>query len=115
MKKIMMMTLVLSVMAMGSAMANDNSADRKPKKRALPPMTILMPPPPGHHCGECNMPPHHKCDKRLPHGLKGVHFNHNDKAPNKPPKGGKPGDSCPPHGKDNGPAKGDKGGKPGRK
>ena len=110
-----MMTLVLSVMAMGSAMANDSNADRKPKKRDLPSMTILMPPPPAHHCCNCNMPPHHNCDKRVPHGPKDVHFNHNDKAPAMPPMGGKPGDNCPPHGKDNGPAKGEKGGKPGRR
>ncbi len=116
MKKFMMLTLVLSVMAMGSAMANDNCADKKPKKRDLPPMSLLVPPPPPvHHCCDCNIALHHKCDKGDMHRPKGVHFDCNHGGPNKRSKCGKAGDNCPPRGKEHKPIKGDKGGKSGRR
>ena len=116
MKKIMMLTLVLSVMAMGSAMANGKSADRKPKRSKGVSISLLMPPPPPvHHCCDCDKMPHHKCDKGLPHGPKSAHYNCGPKGHNKPPKGGKAGDCCPPHGKENKLIHKDKDRKPGRK
>ena len=64
------MTLVLSVMAMGSAMANDNSAAKRPKKGDV--VFVVTP----HHSVPCNC--YHDCHKFDPHH-KACNHNHNHK------------------------------------
>lgn len=115
MKKIMMLTLVLSVMAMGSAMANGNCADRKPKKGNGVCISLVVPPPPAHHCCDCDKLPHHKCDKRVSHGPKSAHYKCGHGAPNRPSKVGKPGGNRPPFDKNGKPGNNHNGGKPGRR
>lgn len=116
MKKIMMLTLVLSVMAMGSAMANGNCADRKPKRGNGVYVSLMVPPSPhAHHCCDCDKLPHHKCDKRVSHGPKSAHYKCGHGAPNKHSKCGKPRDNRPSFNKNNRPANNYNGRNPGRR
>lgn len=76
MKRMFLMTLVLSVMAMGSAMANDGSANRGPIKKnnivfVVNPGEIIH----GLLCGDC----HHDCHKFNPHN-KGCDHRHNNRG-----------------------------------
>lgn len=103
MKKMMVLSLVFSVMALGTAMANDANAmvDRKPKNVHVcinvPPMGICIgndrpcpPPPPCHKHGHKHHKPHHNCcDHKPHHGKHGKpHGNHYSKPHGKP--GGAP-------------------------
>lgn len=90
----MVLSLVFSVMTLGTAMANDASAmvDRRPKSVHLcinvPPFGICIsddrpcPPPPHHKCCHKHDSRHHKshrdcCDHRPHHGKPGKHHgNH---------------------------------------
>ena len=109
MKKMFLMSLVLSVMAVGSAMANDNSVDRGPKKRVV----VVVNPGnmgPDFMCGDCHRHdfdrpkprkgdcrPGKGCDwKKRPncdkHPKPGAHDNNRPpKPPKGPEKGHKPG------------------------
>ncbi len=107
MKKMMVLSLVFSVMALGTAMANDANAmvDRKPKNVHVcinvPPMGICIgndrpcpPPPPHNTCyhknGKRHHNAHHDCyDHKPHHGKHGKpHGNHYSKPHGKP--GGAP-------------------------
>ena len=99
----MVLSLVFSVMALGTAMANDANAmvDRKPKNVYVsinvPPMghcnghdRPCPPPPPCHKYGNKHHKPHHNCcDHKPHHGKHGKpHGNHYSKPHGKP--GGAP-------------------------
>ena len=98
MKRIMMLTLMLSVMAMGSAMANESYSDRGPKRGKGVVWSHVLPPP-VHHCCGLDHIPHHKCDKRVSHHHKGFYFGGYNHASKRPHKCGKAGDNRPPRGK----------------
>lgn len=88
MKKMMVLSLVFSVMALGTAMANDANAmaNGKPKNVYVSINVPLM----GHMHGNdrpCPPPPPHKCDCN--HGKKHGPNNHNCCPPK--PHHGKPG------------------------
>lgn len=111
MKRMFLMTLVLSVMAMGSAMANDGSVNRGPKKSKV--VIVVKPGEIAHNifCGG----PHHDCNKRAPyyndcrHDKRSCDWSKNrpEKRPNRKPHG----NNHPPkwdgrHGKDHKPGPG---------
>lgn len=74
MKRMFLMTLMLSVIAVGSVMANDNSVDRGPKKKVIVtinPCNIG----PSYVCGDCH---HHVFGKPKPHKMDCHHGKRHD-------------------------------------
>ncbi|MBO5882457.1 MAG: hypothetical protein J6Q21_04375 [Alistipes sp.] len=109
MKKMMFLSLVFSVMALGSAVANDANAvaNRKPKGVHL---SINVPSVGLHICNErpCPPPPPHKCDGHIakkhakkhakghapcPHHKHHGHGNFSPKHRPAPAHGGRPGEA----------------------